>query len=181
MNLPGEPKVEEIEWPSEYGAVLPGRVYSYAQGASRYSVTVIDYTDAERIHAADQPHRSRQPADLLARRRAGAIAVATASAHHSHGNYNMTAFTNLTGVIKEVHWINPHTWIYLEVKDEKGEPDMWALEGASVVELQRRGWTRDMVKVGCTISVRCHQLRDGSTGCLLGYITPEGGVEKIFD
>jgi hypothetical protein len=38
-----------------------------------------------------------------------------------------------------------------------------------------------MVKVGTNISVRCHQLRDGSTGCLLGFITPEGGVEKMFD
>src|SRR5688572_2813303 len=52
VNLPGEPKVESITWPSEYGAVFPARVYSYAQNGSRYSVTVVDYTDAERIHAA---------------------------------------------------------------------------------------------------------------------------------
>ena len=44
------------------------------------------------------------------------------AAHHSHGNYNMTEYTTLTGIVKEVHWINPHTWIYLEVKDDKGEP-----------------------------------------------------------
>jgi hypothetical protein len=102
-------------------------------------------------------------------------------AHHSHGNYNMTAYTNLQGIVKEVHWLNPHTWVYLEVKDAKGEANIWALEGASVIQLERRGWTRDMLKVGSTISVRCHQLRDGSNGCLLGFITPEGGVEKIFD
>jgi hypothetical protein len=52
VNFPGEPKIEEIKWPSEYGAVFPARVYSLAQGASRYSITVVDYTDAERIHAA---------------------------------------------------------------------------------------------------------------------------------
>ena len=63
-------------------------------------------------------------------------------AHHSHGNYNMTAYTVLTGTVKEVHWINPHTWIYIEVKDEKGEPTMWALEGASVVQVERRGRSR---------------------------------------
>jgi hypothetical protein len=101
--------------------------------------------------------------------------------HHSHGNYNMTAFTNLKGVVKEVHWLNPHSWVYLEVKDAKGEASVWALEGASVVQLERRGWTKEMLKVGSTIGVRCHQLRDGSNGCLLGFITPEGGVEKIFD
>jgi hypothetical protein len=51
VNFPGQPTVETIAWPSEYGAVFPGRVYLVEQGGSRYSVTVIDYTDAERIHA----------------------------------------------------------------------------------------------------------------------------------
>ena len=109
------------------------------------------------------------------------VAAWPAWAHHSHGNYNMTAFTHLKGVIKEVHWLNPHTWVYLEVKDAKGEASVWALEGASVVQLERRGWTKEMLKAGSNITVRCHQLRDGSNGCLLGFITPEGGVEKIFD
>jgi hypothetical protein len=56
VNFPGQPKVEEIKWPSEYGAVFPGRVNSLEQNGSRYSVTVIDYTDAERIHAARTNH-----------------------------------------------------------------------------------------------------------------------------
>ncbi len=56
VNFPGQPKVEEIKWASEYGAVFPGRVYSLEQNGSRYSVTVIDYTDAERIHAARTNH-----------------------------------------------------------------------------------------------------------------------------
>ena len=109
------------------------------------------------------------------------LLVAPVLAHHSHGNYNMTAYTVLTGVVKEVHWINPHTWIYIEVKDEKGEPTMWALEGASVIQVERRGWAKDMIKVGSTIGVRCHQLRDNSSGCLLGFITLEGAAEKMFD
>jgi len=103
------------------------------------------------------------------------------AAHHSHGNYNMTAYTVLKGVVKEVHWINPHTWIYIEVKDDKGEPTLWALEGASVVQVERRGWKKDMLKVGSTIGVRCHQLRDASSGCLLGFITLEGAAERMFD
>ena len=51
IPFPGKPMVQTITWPSEYGAVFPGRVYSVQQGASRYSVTVIDYTDAVAIHA----------------------------------------------------------------------------------------------------------------------------------
>jgi hypothetical protein len=62
VNYPGQPTVENITWPSEYGAVFPGRVYTVAQNASRYSVTVIDYTDAERIHAA---RTNRTEADSL--------------------------------------------------------------------------------------------------------------------
>jgi len=50
-NFPGEPDVEEISWDSEYGAVFSGRVHGYADGVESYSVTVIDYTESERIHA----------------------------------------------------------------------------------------------------------------------------------
>ena len=50
--FPGPPSVQEITWPSEYGMVFPGRVYAVQQGPSRYSVTVIDYTDAEKKYAA---------------------------------------------------------------------------------------------------------------------------------
>ena len=62
VNFPGQPKMDEIKWPSEYGAVFPGRVYSLELNGSRYSVTVIDYTDAERIHAA---RTNRTEADSL--------------------------------------------------------------------------------------------------------------------
>ncbi len=104
-----------------------------------------------------------------------------ALAHHSHGNYQMTEYTPLNGTVTEIHWITPHSWIYLEVVDNNGEPAVWALEGASLAQLRRLGWTEDSIKAGDPISVRCHQLRDGSNGCLLGYVTTEGGVEKIFD
>ena len=103
------------------------------------------------------------------------------SAHHSHGNYNMGTYTTLKGTVKEVQWVNPHTWVYLEVSEGKGEATVWALEGASVVQLQRRGWSKEKLKAGDKISVRCHQLRDGSNGCLLGFITTADGVETIFD
>ena len=49
--FPGKPTVRTITWPSEYGAVFPGRVYTVQQGPNRYSVTVIDYRNAEAIHS----------------------------------------------------------------------------------------------------------------------------------
>lgn len=102
-------------------------------------------------------------------------------AHHSHGNYQLEEYTYLQGTVREVHWINPHTWIYLEVEDTDGQAKLWALEGGGIAAILRRGWSRDDVEAGDTISVRCHQLRDRSMGCLLGYVTPEGGVEKEWD
>jgi len=50
--FPGVPTVRDISWDSEYGAVFPGRVHALASNGRRYSVTVIDYSDAEAIHAA---------------------------------------------------------------------------------------------------------------------------------
>jgi hypothetical protein len=49
--FPGKPTVQSITWPSEYGAMFPGRVYTVQQGPNRYSVTVIDYRNAEAVHA----------------------------------------------------------------------------------------------------------------------------------
>ena len=110
-----------------------------------------------------------------------ALALIPAGAHHSHGNYQMTEYIQLEGTITEVHWINPHSWIYMEVVDESGEPAVWAMEGASVAGLRRAGWAEDSIAAGDSISVRCHQLKDRSNGCLLGYVTTEGGEERLFD
>ena len=104
-----------------------------------------------------------------------------AFAHHSHSNYFTSEYTPLVGKVVEFHWVNPHTWIFLNVVGDDGQTVEWALEGASPTELVRDGWARDSVEVGDTISVRCHQLKDRSNGCLLGFLTPEGGEEMEWD
>ena len=52
VNFPGEPKVQDIAYETEYAITLPGRVYRVDSGSSHYSVTVVDYKDAEKIHTA---------------------------------------------------------------------------------------------------------------------------------
>lgn len=52
VNFPSEPRVQTTTYASEFGLMLPERVYSAESGASRYSVTVVDYADAEKMHAA---------------------------------------------------------------------------------------------------------------------------------
>ena len=104
-------------------------------------------------------------------------------AHHSHANYDTDAFTTLSGTITEVVWTNPHVWIYMEVVNSQGRPQMWAMEGGSVTSLMRGGWQRNSIKPGDKISVRCNRLRDGSEGCLLGFVTNINGtaMDKEFD
>jgi hypothetical protein len=100
--------------------------------------------------------------------------------HHSHGNY-VDAFMDIQGVVKELHLVVPHSWVYLEVKDAKGEPEIWALEATSRTGLQRIGVTPDYVKPGDTVKARCHRLRDGSNGCLLGFLKAKDGTVKDWD
>ena len=102
-------------------------------------------------------------------------------AHHSHGNYEDT-FMDIEGVVKEVHLVVPHSWIYLEVKDAKGgDPQVWALESTGRPQLQKIGVTPDYVKPGDTVKARCHHLRDGSNGCLLGFLKAKDGTVKDWD
>jgi hypothetical protein len=103
-----------------------------------------------------------------------------ASAHHSHGLYQDT-FTDVQGVVKEMHFLTPHSFVYIEVKPAKGEPQHWALEGTNRQGLERIGVTSDYVKVGDTIKARCHVLKDGSNGCLLGFVKAKDGTVKDWD
>jgi hypothetical protein len=114
---------------------------------------------------------------------AAALLAIPAWAHHSHANYNTNEFTTLSGTITEVVWTNPHVWLYMEVASAQGRPQMWAMEGGSVTSLMRGGWQRNSLKPGDKVSVRCHRLRDGSEGCLLGFFTNINGtaMDKEFD
>lgn len=103
------------------------------------------------------------------------------SAHHSHGNYDVRNYTNLSGTVSKVIWLNPHVWVHIDTASADGATETWALEGGSVNEIMKRGWQKDSLNIGDKIDVRCHALRDGAKGCLLGFIKPEGGEERVFD
>ncbi len=109
------------------------------------------------------------------------LLVVPALGHHSHVQYDTTEYTEVEGVVAEVHWFNPHSWLYITTIGDDGEPAIWALEATGPGGLERNGITRNMIKVGDTISARCHQLLDGSNGCLLGYLTGADGVERLWD
>jgi hypothetical protein len=95
--------------------------------------------------------------------------AAAAAAHHSHGNYQQY-FVDLEGTVTDVQLINPHSWIYLDVKGQNGEAVSWALEATGTGGLTRLGIVRGYVKPGDTIKSAAAPEMDG--GCLLGFVQP---------
>jgi hypothetical protein len=111
----------------------------------------------------------------------GVIAVALpAWSHHSHGNYTQQT-KDLEGVITEVHGLNPHSWIYVNVTDASGKTQLWALEGGGARGIQDLAKQGKGLKAGDKVKVRCHPLRDGSAGCLLGFIKHPDGTVRDYD
>lgn len=105
-----------------------------------------------------------------------AMLVTPALAHHSHNAYEVTQWTTMEGTVTEIHYLLPHSWVYMEVKDPKtGEAAVWAVEATGPMGIFRNGAKKEDVKAGDKIKVRCHLLRDGSPGCLLGFLTPMHG------
>jgi hypothetical protein len=111
-----------------------------------------------------------------------------AAAHHSHANYDVSKWTELEGTVKQVVLIAPHSIVYLDVKDAAGTMATWALEATAPAGIFNNGVAREDVRAGDVIKARCHVLRDGANGCLLGFITPlhgDGarghGVEREWD
>jgi hypothetical protein len=108
------------------------------------------------------------------------VLTLSGSAHHSHGQYEET-FRDISGVVKELHLLTPHSWVYIEVKDASGAPEVWALEATTRGQLEKMGVTREYVKAGDVIKARCHPLRDKSNGCLLGFLKAGDGSVKDWD
>ena len=76
-------------------------------------------------------------------------------------------------------WANPHTFFYIDVSESTGKVDNWALELGSPNGLMRRGWTRNSMKVGDTVTVAGWRAKDGSLKGNARAVTLAGG-EKLF-
>jgi hypothetical protein len=100
-----------------------------------------------------------------------------ALAHHSFAAFNTETQKVITGIVKKVNWTNPHTWIWIDVPNEKGGTDTWGVEGMSPNYLARRGWTRETIKPGDKLSITVYPMRDGQAGGMfLSAKRPDGEV-----
>jgi hypothetical protein len=92
-----------------------------------------------------------------------ALAIPAAFAHHSFAaEYDGSKPVTLKGKVTQVEWVNPHSWVYLDVVDDKGNVVNWACETAPPNGLYRQGWRKDSLKAGDEIVVEGFMSKDGS-------------------
>lgn len=83
-------------------------------------------------------------------------------AHHSGAMFDMAHLVTMSGVVTKVEWTNPHTFMYVNVKSEKGVVEEWAIEINSPNFLRHNGWTSTTVSPGDTITCTGAPAKSGS-------------------
>ena len=94
------------------------------------------------------------------------LAAAPMLGHHSFAaEFDNKKPVALNGTVTKLDWMNPHIWVYLDTKDEKGEVTHWQCEGGAPNGLSRQGWTRTALKAGDQVSIEGFLAKDGSHTC----------------
>ena len=98
-----------------------------------------------------------------------------AVAHHSFAMFDASKTVTLQGTVKEFHWTNPHSWIFLNVADPEGPSKEWAIELGSPSGLVRQGWVPKTLTPGMNVKIVIRPLKDGKPGGqFLAVTLPDG-------
>lgn len=104
-----------------------------------------------------------------------ALASTGASAHHSFAMFDLGKDVTVEAVVKEVQFTNPHVWLQILVKNDKGAETEWSVESGAPGMMLRNGWKPSTLKPGDKVTLTLHPLRNGSPGGSLVRVTvPDG-------
>jgi len=126
------------------------------------------------------PMRSRLFGVVAGAAFAVAAAVVPVMAHHSFAaEFDAKKPVKLRGTVTKMEWINPHSWIHIDVKTPDGKVEQWMVEGGAPNALLRRGWNKNSLLPGTEIYVEGFQAKDGALRANGRDITfPDG--KKLF-
>lgn len=92
-----------------------------------------------------------------------AASVLPIQAHHSFAaEFDASKAIRVTGTISKVEWTNPHSYLYVDVRDDQGKISTWACEGGAPNALSRRGFRQNSIKIGDTVTIDGYGAKDGS-------------------
>ena len=109
------------------------------------------------------------------------LSAAPALAHHAFAaEYDAKKPIKLTGTVTKLEWLNPHTWFYIDVKDENGKVTNWGFEMGSPNILLRAGWTRNSMNPGDVVTVEGSRAKDGSNNANVKVVTLASTGQRLF-
>jgi hypothetical protein len=106
-----------------------------------------------------------------------AAAVAPSIAHHSFAMFDTTKCLSMSGTVRKFEWSFPHTWIWINVQNKKGETEAWGFEGEPPADLSRSGWRKTTLAKGDAVTVQYSPMKDGQkAGAFANVRLPNGSV-----
>jgi hypothetical protein len=104
------------------------------------------------------------------------LAARPMAAHHSFAaEFDVTKTVKVHGTVTKMEWVNPHSWIYVDVKDPDGKVTNWHFELGAPSALFRLGWKKDSVPIGLEVDILAYQAKSGGpVGNCRSVLLPNG-------